>query len=227
MLRFVMASPDLDFLRLTAYQPPQVSCAGAVLGDLHRRRSVGFLPNGHRAGVVFQVRSLNMFAMSDYMVVSSETMLALQILQSELHPNCQTWGPDLGNSSSKESLSVYGLFHALASTSQGQKILRQMFLRPTQRLSIIAERQRSISSLLRPENSELVKQAIGILRKMKNVKVAVAQLRKGVDSPISSTSFDRGVWATVRGFAAQVLRLRELAGSFMNSEHIVGLCKVS
>ena len=216
-----------EFPSLVAYQVSQVSCAGAILGDLHRRRSVGFLPDGQRAEAIFQVRSLQMFAISDHMLVSSETMLALQIVQSELHPNCQTWGSDLGYSSSKESLSVYGLFHTLACTTQGRNMLRQMFLRPTLNMSIITERQWSISSLLRPENAELVKQAVSTLRKVKNVRVAVAQLRKGVDSPTSSTSFDRGVWATVRGFAAQALRLRELARNFTHGEQIVSLCNVS
>lgn len=154
-------------------------------------------------------------------------MQALQIVQAELHPNSQTWGVDQNSTSSRESLSIYGLFHNIACTPQGRSFLRQIFLRPTLNLSTIAERQRSISILLRPDNTELVKQAGVVLRKLKNVKLALEQLRKGVNSPTSSTSFDRGIWATIRGFAARVLRLRELIGGFSDASNIRTLTVVS
>lgn len=161
------------------------------------------------------------------MFISSEALQALQIMQAELHPNSQTWGFDPNNTISRESLSVYGLFHNIACTPQGRSSLRQMFLRPTLKPSIISQRQRSISSLLRPDNSELLKQAGVILHKLKNIKLAMAQLRKGVNSPTSSTSFDRGIWATIRGFTAQALRLHELAAEFSDTDNIPALCMVS
>lgn len=168
-----------------------------------------------------------MFAISDYMFISPETLLALQIVQSEFHPNTQTWGSEIHNMGSKESLSVYGLFQAFVCTAQGRNALRQIFFRPTLNMSIISERQRSIASLLRSDNSDLVKRAVSILRKIRNVKAATAQLRKGVDSPAFSTSFDRGVWATVRGFAAQALRLREVVGNLHDCEDVTLFNEVS
>jgi DNA mismatch repair protein MSH5 len=167
-----------------------------------------------------------MFSISDYMFISAEAMQALQIVQAELHPNCQTWGVDSSSTSSKESLSVYGLFHKIACTTQGRTSLRQMFLRPTLKASIIMERQRSISLLLRPENFDLVKHAGKILRRLKNVKLAMTHLQKGVNVPASGVSLDRSVWATIKGFAAHVLKLRELASGFSDAKHIPTLSKV-
>lgn len=147
------------------------------------------------------------------MFVTLETLTSLQIVQSELHPNSQVWGPDPKGNGSKESLSVYGLFHHLASTTQGRTSLRKMFLRPTLNMDIIAERQLTISLFLRPENSDSLQQIGAILRKVKNIKSIIVQLRKGIDSPLTGRSFDKGVWATLRGFAAQTLRLRETVAS--------------
>lgn len=224
MLRFVGLSGL--FVRCEAHSLQQINCAGAILGDLHRRRSVGFLPDGQRAEIVFHVASLKMFSISDYMFISAEAMQALQIVQAELHPNCQTWGVDSSSTSSKESLSVYGLFHKIACTSQGRSSLRQMFLRPTLKASTIMERQHSISQLLRPENFDLVKDAGTILRKLRNVKLAITHLQKGVNLPASGVSLDRSVWATIRGFAAHVLDLLRLADEFPDAKHIPTLSKV-
>lgn len=151
-----------------------------------------------------------MFSLSDYMFVSAESLQSLQILRSELHPNGQAWGPDPNGTGTRESLSVYGLFHLLAFTPQGRYALRQMFLRPSMDIHLITERQQTISLFLRPENADIIKQADQLLKKIKNVKLAIYQLQRGVDSPSSGRSFDRGVWATLRGFAAHTLRLREI-----------------
>ena len=224
MLRFV----DLGRLlvRCDAHSLQQINCAGAILGDLHRRRSVCFLPDGQRAELVFHVASLKTFSISEYMFISAEAMQALQIVQAELHPNCQIWGVDSSSTSSKESLSVYGLFHKIVCTPQGRSSLRQMFLRPTLKESIIMERQHSISVLLRPENSDLVKHAAIILRRLKNVKLAITQLQKGVNLPASGVSLDRSVWGTIRGFAAQVVKLCMLAADFSDANHIPTLSEV-
>lgn len=187
-----------------------ITCAGAVVADLHRRRSIEFLPDGQNAEVVFCIHTMRMFSLSEYMFVSAETLLSLQIVQSELHPNSQVWGPDPSCTGTKESLSVYGLFHMLACTPQGRSSLRQMFLRPTLNMDTIAERHRTISLFVRPDNVDNVAQLVRILRKVKNMRTVIGQLQKGVDSPSTGRSFDRGVWATLRGFAAQILRVREI-----------------
>lgn len=204
----------------------QINCSGAVLADLHRRRSTGFLPDGQSAEAVFRVGSLQMFSLSDYMFISAEDMLSLQFLQSETHPNSQMSGSGSTSSSSKESLSIYGLFHLLACTPQGRTHLRQMFLRPTTSLDIISERQQAISLLLRPDNCNKLKEITVILHKIRNVRHIMAQLRKGVDSPSAGRSFDRGVWATLRRFAAQCLRLREVVTTFGGSGGIAVIRRV-
>lgn len=151
------------------------------------------------------------------MFVSADALLALQIVQAELHPNSQAWGPNLGKSSSKESLSVYGLFHHLACTPQGRTQLRQLFLRPVLDLGMIQERQKTISVLLQPNNAEMMQRMTSILRKIRNLRPALTNLRKGMEFLSASQSFDKGVWATIQRFTAQGLALREVLGS-LNSD---------
>ncbi|KAF5973678.1 hypothetical protein FBULB1_8161 [Fusarium bulbicola] len=198
-----------------------VGCAGALLGDVFRRRSTGFLPDGQVAGVLFRVVDIRMFSLNTYMYVSTDALLSLQILQTEMHPNSQAWGPDANKSNSKESLSVYGLFHHLACTPQGRTQLRQLFLRPLLDLDIISERQRTIAVLLQPDNAEKLAQLTSTLRKIRNMRTTLAQLRKGIEFPSAGQSFDRGVWATIQKFTAQALTLREMIGLFNGGSDIV------
>ncbi|KAF5020717.1 hypothetical protein F66182_7279 [Fusarium sp. NRRL 66182] len=198
-----------------------VGCAGALLGDLLRRRSTGFLPDGQVAGVLFRVLNIRMFSLSAYMFVSADALLSLQILQTELHPNSQAWGtyPNKGNS--KESLSVYGLFHHLASTSQGRAQLRQIFLRPLLDMDVISERRKSIEVLLQPDNVDKLSQLTSILRKIRNLRTTFAQLRKGIEFPSAGQSFDKGVWATIQKFTVQALALRETLGSLNGGAELI------
>ncbi|KAF5608343.1 DNA mismatch repair MSH5 [Fusarium pseudoanthophilum] len=200
---------------------PGIRCAGALLGDVLRRRSAGFLPDGQVAGVLFRVVDIRMFSLNAYMYVSTDALLSLQILQTELHPNSQAWGPDANKSNSKESLSVYGLFHHLACTPQGRTQLRQLFLRPLLDLGIISERQRTITVLLQPDNADKLAQLTSTLRKIRNMRTTLAQLRKGIEFPSAGQSFDRGVWATIQKFTAQALTLREMIGLFNGGSDIV------
>lgn len=197
-----------------------MTCAGAVLAELHRRRSTGCLPDGQSASSVFYATSVQLFSLANHVFVNMETLQSLQIVHSELHPNSQIWGPDPNGIGAKESLSIYGLFHHLASTTQGRTCLRQLMIRPTVDMDTIAERQRVIVLLLRPENAEKTTQAASILRKIRNVRTTVSQLRKGIDCPSTGRSFDRGVWATLRRFASQTLKLREVVGTLCGSEAV-------
>jgi DNA mismatch repair protein MSH5 len=94
-------------------------------------------------------------------------------------------------------------------------------------IDLIKERQQTISLFLRPDNGEATMQAGAVLRRVKNARTAVAQLRRGVDSPSSGQSFDRGVWAILRGFAAQTLRLRDIISSIHEGEQAQIVRKVS
>ena len=199
----------------------QVNAAGAVLADLHRRRSVGFLPDGQAAEVVFHIRTLRMFSLSNHMFVSAETLQSLQIIQSERHPGSQICGPGPSPADPKEGLSVYGLFHLLVCTPQGRDALRLMFMRPSLDVSLILERQRTISLFVRPTNTDFVKHASQLLKRVRNIRSAIANLKRGIDSSSTRQSFYRGVWATLRGFSAYALRLRELASNLADGG---GLC---
>ncbi|KKP07083.1 exocyst complex protein EXO70 [Trichoderma harzianum] len=122
----------------------------------------------------------------DHVFISEESLLSLQIINYESHPNSQAWSVD--SSAGKENLSIYGLLHPLASTPQGRTHLRHMFLNPTSNLDIIADRQRTISMLLEPNNEEKTRRAvsIGTLRrfasqslKLREVAIALSGQNKG------------------------------------------------
>lgn len=118
---------------------------------------------------------------------------------SESHPNYHNQGPTNASSGSKESLSVYGLFHHLARTSQGKFILRQYFLRPSMNVAVINERLQTISVLLRPENASVLENISKNLANIKNLRQVMVQLTKGVASSTNKGGgIARGIWATIR-----------------------------
>lgn len=188
-----------------------------MLKELQRRKAAETLPGDPAALFAFRLRSIEMFTLSDSMFVTSETLLALQIIRTQSHPKSQVQGPDKSSSRAKERLSVYGLFHALASTFQGKTCLRRLFLRPTTDLDLIQERQRTISAFLRSENRQPLVDATKILRKIKFIRSHLFKLRKGVDAPSPRASYDSSVWAVLQHFCRHVVELcqtiRGLAGS--------------
>ncbi|OTB16046.1 hypothetical protein K445DRAFT_351925 [Daldinia sp. EC12] len=201
-----------------------IGCAGAVMGDLQRRRTVNYLPNDPDALIAFRIRSVEMFALFDSMFINADTLVSLQILQSEYHPNSHLRGPS--NSGAKESLSVYGLFQHLARTPQGKLKLRQIFLRPSTNIDLIYARQKTISFLLRPGNSEALVQLSNELKKVKNMKSVVALLEKGVDIPGRKISIASNVWASLQRFAAYSIRIGESLRTLSGSENIEIIRKV-
>ncbi|KAI0478736.1 muts domain V-domain-containing protein [Xylariaceae sp. FL0804] len=201
-----------------------VGCAGALLGDIERRRTAQYLPNDPDALVLFRIRSVEMFSLFNSMFVNAETLASLQILQSEYHPNSHQQGPS--SSGAKESLSLYGLFHHLASTPQGKLKLRQIFLRPSIDIGFINERQRVIGFFLHPGNTEALVGLSKDLRKIKNLKSTMTYLRKGIDSPGRQMSIASNVWATLQKFAAFSLQIRESLRALPGSEKIDTIRKV-
>ncbi|KAI0838978.1 muts domain V-domain-containing protein [Hypoxylon sp. FL0890] len=201
-----------------------IGCAGAVLGDLQRRRTVHYLPNDPDSLVAFRIKSIEMFALFDSMFVNADTLVSLQILQAEYHPNSHQTSPS--NSGAKESLSVYGLFQHLARTPQGKLKLRQIFLRPSTDIDMIYTRQKTISFLLRPGNDESLVQLSNELKKIKNMKSVIALLEKGVDIPGSKISIANNVWASLQRFAAYSLRLRDSLRTLPGSENVEIIRKV-
>lgn len=150
-----------------------------------------------------------MFTLRDSLFVNADTLMSLQILGSENHPNSMNQGPDRSKTGAKEGLSLYGLFHVLTHTAQGKTKLRQMFLRPSTDLELIQERQQSISVLLRPENGADIDSIGKLLRKIKNIKHNLLQLKKGISLPSGHVSIERGTWASLQSFCAFTAELRE------------------
>ncbi|KAK4449400.1 muts domain V-domain-containing protein [Podospora aff. communis PSN243] len=186
-----------------------IGCAGAVLGDIERRRiaEVSYLGSEERGP--FQVLSVKMSTPEDTMLVSADTLVSLQIVQSELHPNPQLQYSGNMGSKSKESLSVYGLLQALACTAQGKLRLRQMLFRPTTDIDIIEKRQQAISVFLLQENQETVATIRKLLRKVKNTKSLLRYVKLGVDRIRGQLSVRTGEWRALVRFVMASVQIRE------------------
>ena len=188
----------------------QMGCAGAILSDLQRRRSLQFLPDDPEALCAFGVRKIEMFSLFNSMFINADTIVALQIMQPEFHPNSHQRGSRTGNSDAKESLSVFGLFHRHARTKQGRAKLRQLFLRPSLDIGLIKSRQYAIAILSQPSHAENVKALSKSLAKIGNMTMCIALLRKGVDQQGRKVSVHNNVWATLQRFAAYTLQIRSI-----------------
>ncbi|KAL3420742.1 MutS domain V [Phlyctema vagabunda] len=185
-----------------------IGCSGAILSYLSRRRAASFLPRDEAALAAFRVNSVDMFALPDIMFVNADTLVSLQIIQAESHPNSHMQGPTQSTSGAKESLSVFGLFHHHAHTPQGKIRLRQLFLRPSTDLSIIRERHQSIDVLLQPENSNALLKLSQSLRGIKDIRTVVIHLRKGTNSG-NRAGYNHGMWGTLVRFTESVLEVVE------------------
>ncbi|KAF1982980.1 hypothetical protein K402DRAFT_339387 [Aulographum hederae CBS 113979] len=213
-----------QFLRLSGWIDIEsrltVGCAGAVITYLQRRRAAGFLPGDNAASAFFRITAVEMFSLKGSMFINADTLLSLQVIQSETHPHSHNQGPTKGTSGSKEGLSVYGLFHHLARTPQGKYLLRQYFLRPSMDKAIIDERLDTISILLRPDNMAAMDDLVSNLRMIKNVRLVMINLRKGISGGSSKGGVKRGVWATLREFAYHTLKIRDAFQDVSGAERL-------
>ncbi|KAI1812738.1 muts domain V-domain-containing protein [Poronia punctata] len=197
-----------------------IGCAGAVLGDLQRRKTTQYLPNDPEALDPFGVQSVKMFSLFNSMFVNADTFASLQILQSEFHPNSHQRGPTASVSGAKESLSVYGLFCHLAVTPQGKLKLRRMFLQPSTDIDLIRERLRTIAFFTRPGHADTLVSLSKSLRGIKDMKSVLLLLRQGIDNPGRKISVANSVWAVIQKFAAYTLQLRESLRALPDGEKI-------
>ncbi|KAI9924802.1 MutS protein msh5 [Aspergillus wentii] len=174
-----------------------VGCAGAILTYLQRRRTAE--PNsGSRSSDTFRVSSVEMLTLKSTMYINGNTLKCLQIIQSESHPSMFNQGPGKKSSSSKEGLSVYGIFQRFACTPQGRNRLRQDFLRPSVDIGIICERHDFIGTFLRPDNYNSLEKISKSLKHIKNLRPVMINLRKGVSTGSAKiTGFKTTVWATL------------------------------
>ncbi|KAH8808297.1 muts domain V-domain-containing protein [Xylogone sp. PMI_703] len=187
-----------------------IGCAGAIISYLTRRRSIGILPNDEDNQLPFSIRTVEPFTLSDLMFINTDTLDALQIIQSESHPNSHMQGPNKFTTGDKEGLSVYGLFYHLACTPQGKQKLRRVFLRPTIDLKIITQRLSDISILLHPENSVALENISRSLRRIKDIRPIIVQLQKGSSGICGSGSTVHSrIWKFIQQFNFYVLKIIE------------------
>ncbi|KAI0197764.1 muts domain V-domain-containing protein [Astrocystis sublimbata] len=197
-----------------------VGCAGAVLSDIQRRRLTQYLPNDPDALVAFRIQSVEMFSLFNSMFVNADTLVSLQIMQPEYHPNSLQRGPTGSASGAKEGLSLYGLFAHLAATPQGKLKLRRMFLQPSTDINVIQERQWTISFFLRHGNADALCSISKDLRKIKDMKSIMLLLRKGIDNLGRKITVANSVWAVLQRFAAYSLSLREAIRALPDAEKV-------
>ncbi|KAL2873291.1 hypothetical protein SGCOL_011550 [Colletotrichum sp. CLE4] len=196
-----------------------IGCAGAVLCETMRIQNVGRAPEDTERNIGL---SLQIFALADFMFVNADTLSSLQVFQSEIHPSNLISGTGKTASGSKESLSLFGLFHPLAGTPQGKARLRQLFLRPLINIDMIRERQETIAVFLQPGNQEAFASISQRLRKVTDIKKTLARLQRGAaESPAGCASIERGVWWTLTRFSLHVLRLRDAILQLRNANGLV------
>ncbi|OGM44275.1 DNA mismatch repair protein Msh5 [Aspergillus bombycis] len=179
-----------------------IGCAGAVLTHLQRRRATVISASSDETSSYFQVRAVEMLGLRGTMFLSGRTLLALQIMESESHPSMVNQGPGKKSSSSKEGLSVYGLFQHFAYSPQGRHQLKQIFLRPSIDIDVIRERHAFIGVYLRPDNYNPLNKLTKSLKHIKNLRPVMINLRKGISTGSGKlTGFKSTVWATLLAFA--------------------------
>jgi DNA mismatch repair protein MSH5 len=156
--------------------------------------------------------------------VSPDTLLSLQIIQPESHPNAFNQGP--GSTGSKESLSVYGLFHRYARTPHGKVRLRQTFLRPSLQLEDINARLDLISVFVRPDNSIPLQKLSKSMSRIKNIRTVMLQLHKGINGGSQKFGgFKSGVWATLLEFAYHTIDIKDTLREVLGAENLPLIAK--
>lgn len=203
-----------------------IGCAGAILSDLERRRSAEGPSVSEGGSVPFHVKQIKMNTSEDTMVLSADSLVSLQILQSELHPNPQTRSSNSTEPKAREALSVTGLLQALASSAQGKRRLRQILLRPSTDLELIRERHMSIDVLLRAENNDIATNMRKQLRKLKNTKTLLLHVRKGVDRIRGQLSLRVGDWKALLRFAMVSSQLKQATHALQGASELSIFSKV-
>jgi DNA mismatch repair protein MSH5 len=206
-----------------------VGCAGAVLSYIQRRRATSYLPHDGDALGMFRVGTIEMFSLAESMFINTDTLLSLQIMSTESHPNAQQHGPasKAGSGGSKEGLSVYGLFQHFAKTGQGRTLLRQYFLRPSQDKAMIDERLDTTSFLVRPDNGDCLQRLSESLGKMRNVRLYTVNLRKGINSGANRNGkLATAVWPNLCQFAFHALKITDVLAELEGARRLAVVRKV-
>ncbi|KAF2154784.1 DNA mismatch repair protein MSH5 [Myriangium duriaei CBS 260.36] len=199
-----------------------IGCAGALVGYIQRRRNAAHVPGDVSIQSLFQIASVQTFSLKNTMYINTDTLVSLQIIQSESHPDAQNQGPR--NSGAKEGLSLFGLFLPFAKTPQGKAFLRRYILRPSLELDVITQRHQTISTMLRPDNQSIMDEVVAHLKSVKNMRTVVINLRKGSNGGLMAQSGARGLsrshWSTIREFLFRCLEIKKLFSGLVGVERL-------
>lgn len=196
-----------------------VGCLGTVITWMQRKRVSEYLQDDPTAQLAYRVSEVTMFSLKGTMLINPDTLMSLQIIQPEFHPNAFNQGP--GTTGSKESLSIYGLFHHLAHTSQGKTRLRSYFLRPSLDLDAIKARLEFVSVFVRPDNNIPLNRLSKSLRRIKNMRTTVTMLHKGINGGNKKLGgFKSGVWASLLEFCYHAIDIAETLKDVLGAETI-------
>ncbi|OAR01964.1 hypothetical protein LLEC1_00101 [Akanthomyces lecanii] len=211
-------STDMQCIRLSANlgskNSESIACAGVIVAAVNKRRASQSQHDIGLAQTMYGIQSIEQFHLLDHLYINPAAMSSLQILHCEMHPNSHTWHTNSGVAKKKEGLSVYGMFHHLASTSQGRVQLRKLFMRPSTDISTITARHQAISTLLQPKNSEILTQTASALQKVPDMKGIISKLSKGINCASMGHSSRGGLWASLEKFSTNVVEVKRLAESF-------------
>ena len=150
-----------------------------------------------------------------------DTVLSLQVLQSESHPSTHNQGPTKASSGSKEGLSVFGLFQYLAKSPQGRIQLKQMFLRPVLDFNRINERLDAVGTFSRPEISSALDSLRASMSNIKFVPSLIRNLRKGASGGTGQGSqVANRTWMGLQKFAFHSIHIYDTLGEIVGIEHL-------
>ena len=150
-----------------------------------------------------------------------DTILSLQIMQSESHPSSHNQGPTKASSGSKEGLSLYGLFHHLAKSPQGRIALRRLFLRPILDIQQMNARLDAVTVLSRPENATVLSNLRKDMGSIKNVRSLVIILRRGATGGSGQPGkIASRVWSGLQKFAHHAIQIAESLSQVVGFESL-------
>ncbi|KAG5978521.1 hypothetical protein E4U55_006128 [Claviceps digitariae] len=196
-------------------QRDQIGCVSAILSELRRK---SYLKDALSADARdHRIRCIKAFRLTTYVLCSPETLQSLQVFAAELYSKGQSWGIKGAAQFEMQSVSLHSLLQNLTHTPQGKARLRTFLRNPLSDKGIIESRQQAISLLLDHQRTGVRQEMIKTLKKVRNVKLCVDLLRKGVDHYSMIGNFGGSVWSNIRGFVIQALKLRDQIGAFTNN----------
>ncbi|KAG6010194.1 hypothetical protein E4U21_007671 [Claviceps maximensis] len=162
---------------------------------------------------------IDLWLQRDQNSVSRDSLRTSQkvIFPTELPSKGQAWGIKGATQFEMPSMSLYNLLQNLTNTPQGKIRLRTFLRNPLSSIAVIESRQQAISVLLDHQRLGVRQGIIATLKKVRNVKLCVDLLRKGVDRCSMVENFGGSVWSNIRGFVTHALKLREQLDAFTNN----------